>query len=197
MPARLDAAGHARVPASWEPGPRSRLMAGMAVAVARQGLVETRVADVLALTGSSRRTFYAHFQNRDDCFLATYDAVRDDAFGLIAPCDGDIDGALAGLLGHFSAWPAHARVVTFEILAAGPAGLRRHEETMARLATLLQHAGRPCGPGGLPVQERFEALVGGAHRLVQRRLAAREEAMLPRLAQKLAALFAARGGDAT
>ena len=35
----------------------------------------TSVAHVIALAGVSRRAFYEQFSNKEDCFLATYDAL--------------------------------------------------------------------------------------------------------------------------
>jgi AcrR family transcriptional regulator len=36
----------------------------------QRGYAATRVSDVLERTGISRRTFYAHFANREECFFA-------------------------------------------------------------------------------------------------------------------------------
>src|SRR4051794_19434877 len=54
---------------------RDRLLDGMARSVARQGYVATPVAEVLRVAGVSRRTFYEQFADKEDCFLAAYDAI--------------------------------------------------------------------------------------------------------------------------
>jgi AcrR family transcriptional regulator len=52
---------------------RARLFGAMIEAVHRQGYRATTVAHVIALAGVSRRAFYEQFDNKEDCFLGTYD----------------------------------------------------------------------------------------------------------------------------
>ncbi|MGO9489904.1 MAG: TetR/AcrR family transcriptional regulator [Solirubrobacteraceae bacterium] len=54
---------------------RSRLYGAMIEAVSRNGYERTRVADVIALAGVSRRAFYELFANKQECFLGTHDVV--------------------------------------------------------------------------------------------------------------------------
>lgn len=54
---------------------RSRLCGAMIEAVARNGYQATTVAHVIALAGVSRRAFYELFENKEDCFLGTYDVI--------------------------------------------------------------------------------------------------------------------------
>jgi AcrR family transcriptional regulator len=166
-------------------------MAAMATTVAARGLADTTVGDVLATAGASRRTFYRLFGNRDECFLATWDAIRDDLLDMLRD-EGPpaLDEYLSRMLGHFAAWPDHARVLTFEILAVGPEGRKRHATLMEELAQRL----RACelvapAPGPPDGDEVVHALLGAAERLVQRRLLAREEDRLPALAPMLAAVL--------
>src|SRR5689334_20039095 len=52
---------------------RGRMLDAMAQAVAEKGYPATTVADVIAHAGVSRKTFYEHFRDKEDCFLAAYD----------------------------------------------------------------------------------------------------------------------------
>jgi AcrR family transcriptional regulator len=54
---------------------RARLYRGMVESVYQRGYAGTSVANVIALAGVSRRAFYEQFSNKEDCFLATYDAL--------------------------------------------------------------------------------------------------------------------------
>ncbi len=54
---------------------RSRLYGAMIEAVSRKGYQKTTVAHVIALAGVSRRAFYELFENKEDCFLGTYDII--------------------------------------------------------------------------------------------------------------------------
>ena len=54
---------------------RARMYGGMIEAVSERGYPQTTVAHVIAYAGVSRRAFYEQFQNKEACFLATYDIV--------------------------------------------------------------------------------------------------------------------------
>src|SRR5213082_896317 len=53
---------------------RERMLRAMAEAVSELGYATTPVAEVLRRAGVSRETFYEHFRNKQECFLAAYDA---------------------------------------------------------------------------------------------------------------------------
>src|SRR5919112_2040551 len=53
---------------------RERLIVAMLNAAAELGYLETNVQDVIDRAGVSRPTFYEHFSNKEDCFLAAFDA---------------------------------------------------------------------------------------------------------------------------
>src|SRR5689334_7038821 len=52
---------------------RERLIVAMLNATAELGYLETNVQDVIDRAGVSRPTFYEHFSNKEDCFLAAFD----------------------------------------------------------------------------------------------------------------------------
>ena len=54
---------------------RTRIHGAMIEAVARNGYEGTRVKQVIALAGVSRRSFYEQFANKEGCFLATFDVL--------------------------------------------------------------------------------------------------------------------------
>ncbi len=54
---------------------RERLLAAMLRATAQLGYRELSVQDVLERAGVSRPTFYEHFENKEDCFLAAFDTA--------------------------------------------------------------------------------------------------------------------------
>src|SRR4051812_30467577 len=91
---------------------RTRMLSAMASAVAEKGYSRTAVADVIDRAGVSRKTFYEHFANKEECFLAAYDegvdllleaideAVRESAPGWLAPAAGGGRRAPAQPPGH-------------------------------------------------------------------------------------------------
>lgn len=65
VPGTTDAPGDAAA-ASF----RQRLIEGMAAAVRERGYRETTVADIVRHARTSRRTFYAEFSSKDECYVA-------------------------------------------------------------------------------------------------------------------------------
>src|SRR2546421_9153276 len=54
-----------------EPGEfRQRLLDGLATSIAENGYRRTTVADIVRRARTSRRTFYAHFSDKEACFVA-------------------------------------------------------------------------------------------------------------------------------
>src|SRR3954468_6998447 len=54
---------------------RERLLDAIANVVAQKGYAATRVGDITQHAGVSRKTFYELFSDKEDCFLAAYDAI--------------------------------------------------------------------------------------------------------------------------
>ena len=186
--------GAAPVPSTWPPTARSRLLAAVAQRAALTGFLDVTVDDVIVAARASRRTFYEHFANREDCLLASYDVIRADAMQLVAESEPGLLPALTALLRYFAAWPTHAHVLCVDILAAGPAGLARHEATMAQLAGAIARCQDPADrlvPGALRHDDVPHAILGAVHRIVQRRLIDGRHESLPRLAPAICTLLAA------
>jgi len=123
---------------------RERLLAGMAAAVREHGYAPTTVAEVVAHARTSRRTFYQHFEDRDDCFLALFDALTERMLAVIAeaatgddPWERRVDRTLAAYLAAIAAEPEVTRASIVEIPALGPAGLARARAVNERAAHQL------------------------------------------------------------
>lgn len=54
---------------------RDRLTAGTIAVIAKNGFNETTIAQVCAAASVSRRTFYAYFSSKEECFLAAYETI--------------------------------------------------------------------------------------------------------------------------
>ena len=115
---------------------RERLLDAIANVVAAKGYAATRVADITEYAGVSRKTFYEQFADKEDCFLAAYDAITAllmdrMAKGLAEVADGSWERQVSGLLGEFlrflAAEPAFARMCIVEVLGSGPRGLARRD----------------------------------------------------------------------
>ena len=167
---------------------RERILDAMAEACARKGYGSTSVADVVAGARVSRATFYALFHDKEDCFLAAYDAVTAQALGKLiqayrqdAPWPERVAGALEAVLAFGAAEPAFARMCLVEVLAAGPAALERHQGVVRVVAALVDE-------GEAFTEERRgfpprvgRAVVGGGLALVREEIMAGRTAQLPEL----------------
>jgi AcrR family transcriptional regulator len=69
---------------------RRRLLAGMAAAIAERPFPEVTVADVVRLARTSRRTFYEHFADKQECLVAL---IQDGHLRLVATIAGAVDRA--------------------------------------------------------------------------------------------------------
>jgi AcrR family transcriptional regulator len=184
---------------------RGRALAAMAEAVGERGYPETTVRDVLERARMSRRTFYQLFDNREECFLATYDHARsealawlDDGHGHETSCAPHLTSVLADVLEYLATKPDFARVLVVEPVAAGPLGVARHERTMHELTELLARSSSRNG-SGLGADElrlRCEASIGAIHRVMSARIVEGRARDLPGLASELAGLVRVLGAAA-
>jgi len=178
----------------WE-SQRGRLVAAMAEVVGAKGYGPVAVADVIARAGVSRKTFYEHFDNKEECFLAAYDAGVELLLGAIdaairdAAPGGPLAIARAGTaryLETLAANPAFARTFLIEVLAAGPRALERRAAVHARFAEQLAAIDRAArGSGAQPSAHAFRACVGAIHELVTDHVLRRGAETLPELADAL------------
>jgi AcrR family transcriptional regulator len=172
---------------------RERLLVAMADATATKSYANVAVADVIERAGVSRRSFYEHFANKEECFLAAYDAGVEGLLRAIGEAedaaDGPLEGARAGTevyLQLLADNPAFARTFLIEVLGAGPAALERRDAVHQRFADRLAEAheaiteqlGKSTKP---PAPYIFRAAVGAIHELVIDRLLKEGAEALPGL----------------
>jgi AcrR family transcriptional regulator len=110
---------------------RMRMLAAIARAVADKGYGHTTVADVIALAGVSRRTFYEQFPKLEDCFLAAYREGMQLLFGAIRDALRQQPGA---------DWRARTGIAIEAYLKA----LAEHPEATWTFAVETLGAGRPA-----------------------------------------------------
>jgi AcrR family transcriptional regulator len=156
---------------------RSRLLAAAVRAVNELGWANTTVADIVARSRVSRRTFYETFANRDECLAA----MLEDILGVVA---GDLSGEdLEGLawvervrkglwtiLSFLDREPVLARVCVVQALSGSPEVLARREAILGRLADVVDEGrlGNPRAARCTPLTA--EGLVGAAFGIVYARL---------------------------
>jgi AcrR family transcriptional regulator len=181
---------------------RERMIRAMAAAVAEKGYVATTVGDVVAGAGVSRKTFYEHFRDKEDCFLAAFDAGVDDLLAAIVAAEADGPGWKAALRARVRAYlstlaehPHFAHAFLIEVFTAGPRALERRSQVHARFEQLLAdlYAQHEPTPPALRA-ETWTAAVGALSEVVVSHLRRRGAADLVTLEDALVeiqvALFA-------
>ncbi len=161
---------------------RERLLNGVVEAVVAHGYNATTIAQLIEAAQVSRRTFYEHFEGKEDCFLAAYEMIAAHVTGALREAEKQaawpdrVRAELEALLGIFAADPTVARFVLVEPLAAGGEVAERHRASLRCFAELL----RPESPadGDALAEAREQALVGGISTLLVRRLKAGEAGRL-------------------
>ncbi len=173
---------------------RERLVAGIIAAVAENGYSETTIATIVKAAELSRKTFYEHFANKEECFSAAYEASFEflrQAIGAVA-VDGSwgqlVRSRLERLLGLLSEEPDLAFFFLIAPTSAGDEIVERHHEGMRELVRELTAGAPKRATRGEPAGTREQALAGGISRLVVLKLSAGEADQLPTLLSGLVEL---------
>jgi AcrR family transcriptional regulator len=156
---------------------RARLITAMALVTRERGVGATTIADVVARSGVSRRTFYEVFKDRDDCFLAAFDHAVAHAAQRVLPAwesSGEwsqrMRAALGALLEFLDDEPDLGALCVVDALGAGPAALVRRARVV-RLMIGAVDAGRQAAPrGAKPTRFAAEGVVGAVLAVLHARL---------------------------
>jgi AcrR family transcriptional regulator len=142
-------------------------MRAVAEICCEQGYASLRMPAIVAHAGVSNQTFYEHFANKHEAFLACYDRSSRRALTAVlasfqaAPSWPEaVRGALATLLEHIAAEPEFARLCLFEVLAAGPAA-RARAEARTEAFTAMLTPGSPTDVAMAAPPRLLGALVAG------------------------------------
>jgi AcrR family transcriptional regulator len=145
--------------------------------VAEKGYVATTIADIVAQAHVSKRTFYEHFIDKEECLMALYEHVNDRLILIIRgagtaeqPWPQRIREGAAAYLAALDSMPAFTRTLLIEVQAAGQRAFQLRQETLRRFArTLIDlvEAGRAANPQIAPLSTaQALAIVGGINELL-------------------------------
>ncbi|MDD7941486.1 TetR/AcrR family transcriptional regulator [Actinomycetospora lutea] len=154
---------------------RDRLVQAMIALVAERGYAAVTVADVVAAARVSKRTFYQHFSDREDCFLAAYVAAAEQPLTRIAEAVApaveaapgaeppsladEVTAGTSAYLAALAEQPGLTRTLLTEISGLGPQGRRVRREVLNRFAEQLsvlialgaaRWASSEAGPAAVP-----------------------------------------------
>jgi AcrR family transcriptional regulator len=164
-----------------------RMLEAITEVTAKAGYAEASVADVIALAGVSRKTFYEHFRDKEECFLRAYDVLSDQLVRALVGVGVDVRAGaprrraqMAAFLGALAKDPAAARVFMVDVLGAGPRALKRRERVNASFAAAVLG-------DAIADPVRRAAIVGGVNNVVAGALIESRTADLRELIEPLSA----------
>jgi AcrR family transcriptional regulator len=156
---------------------RTDLTHGLAAAVSEKGYAASTIADIVAHARVSKRTFYEHFADKEECLMALYADACDQLMTVLRTA-GSADQAwrervrvaVTAYLSAMESLPAVNRMLLVEMQAAGPRAYRLRQEKQRQFADTLVaivEEGRPANPEIPPLSPAMAiALVGGLNELL-------------------------------
>lgn len=162
---------------------RERLIDAFVQIVSERGYGHTTISRVTEGAGVTKKTFYAHFTDLDDCFLAAYQRGMDILLGRMtqayesAPSWPEgIHAALRTLLAVLAREPRFARASLVEVNAADPQVRRARIDNLARFRAFFTDPSLPPVPVAV-----VDAVVGGVYSAIHVRMETDETEDLPAL----------------
>jgi AcrR family transcriptional regulator len=168
---------------------RERILRATGQVVLARGYAGLSVGRISAVAGTSNQTFYENFADKDEAFLAAFDALSLRAFRITTeavaagsdPLRGAAEGLVA-LLGQIARDPIHQRLVFVELSGAGSEPLARAEAMLDVFVGFLEIDELPDGAGKQPPLTVREAIGGGIWTIVRHEIQAGRGAQLAGLA---------------
>jgi AcrR family transcriptional regulator len=177
---------------------RDRLAAGTISVVAENGLNETTIGQICAAASVSRRTFYAYFPSKEECFLAAYGTVLEYLRTETQAAAADqvtwpakVAAKLQAGLEFFAGNPDLARFCLAVPQQAGEGVAAHHRLVTDRVLDYLCEGMPPPPATKSPPRAVTASLAGGMVALVMRSVNRGEGESLPDLLPDLLELFLA------
>ncbi|HSS33399.1 MAG TPA: TetR/AcrR family transcriptional regulator [Solirubrobacterales bacterium] len=124
--------------------PPERILRALAAVVAEKGYPDTTVADVVEKAGTSQRTFYEHFKNKEDAIVAALDsgsahmlAAALPAFRRAPDWKHAVHDTQEAMFAFGAEEPEYARLGGVEMYAAGKRALDQREVVTEGMEGLL------------------------------------------------------------
>jgi AcrR family transcriptional regulator len=187
---RLPRGRHGLSPEFVARNQRERLIAGLMEALYEVGYQKTTVSLIGQRAAVSKSDFYRHFESKDDCFIAAYDAaiqrIREQVVAACEDTEGQqwarrVRSAIDALLRLIAAEPALGSMALVEGLRAGRGVYDRYQAAVESFVDYLREGAPPMPSGGEVPEATDEAVVGGIASMLGRRILAGEAEQLNEL----------------
>jgi AcrR family transcriptional regulator len=139
---------------------RQRLNEAAAAVFARMGYADATAEAIAREAGMSKATFYEHFDNKEDCISALFDAATERLLSAMQEAaEGDGAGSsdprrryqqsIGAFLQTMADHPDHAQTLLVEIIGAGPRAMERRDRVLAAFAAYIDHRNQQDAAAGL------------------------------------------------
>ncbi len=156
---------------------RERLYKAMVECVDERGFVGSTVSELVSRARISRRSFYEHFDNKDECLLATYDTVIKrlgrrlrDVQDPTGTWDEQLEAYIRVLFDAAGDRPDAAKLVCVEMGAAGPAGVQRWADGAEQLKRFIVEGFAQAPGAGTVPDPVARAIVGALRKILYTRV---------------------------
>ena len=167
---------------------RERILSAVGDVVSVAGYRDMSVEDVIVTAGVSRRTFYEHFKNKEDAFLAAYDAVLLQLLSLVQSAidaEQTVPGPHASGAERLPRLPGARARLRADVhrggAGGGPEAIARRNGAMTAFATLISENAHEIGTPLEPPPLTAETIVGGIYEVVYTRIVRGDIRQLPEL----------------
>jgi AcrR family transcriptional regulator len=125
-----------------------QLLQGMVACVSDKGYGATTIADVVREARVSKSTFYAHFADKEECYVALYSAATNNVLDAMRAADAaaaaaglpwreHLDAVNAAYLDALATGGELTRSLLVEVQAAGPTALAMRRDVLDRYVVLM------------------------------------------------------------
>lgn len=160
-----------------EESQRERLLAGIVTAVAAGGYKATTINQIVKAASVSSRAFYEHFESKEDCFLAAFEAIREYLTRIVSEAVAEADKwpdqvcvALRTAFEFLDADPAVARFFVVEPVTATAGTATRYRAGIVELIPFMKGGRSFRAAADLP-ESTEDSLLGGMLMLTSRTIA--------------------------
>jgi len=156
---------------------RQRLLEAIVQLVAEKGYADVTIGEIVSRAGTAKRTFYDHFSDKPQCFLAALDGISDalvaSSTRLFSSASGSVrercEYAIRGYLELLVSMPSAAKVFYLEAVAAGPEVVTRNHDVLLRFArgiVALSKGAAAAGEGWELTEMHALGVVGAIHHII-------------------------------
>ena len=139
---------------------RRRLNEAAAAVFARHGYADATAEAIAREAGMSKATFYEHFDNKEDCILALFDAATERLLSAMQGAGVNeraeqleprvrYQQSIGAFLQTVADYPDYAQTLLVEIIGAGPRAMERRDGVLAAFAAYIDHRNQEDAAAGL------------------------------------------------